>query len=67
MGDLKTQLISKEEEKWRSSSLLPSCSLFQEKMLGMNRYDYSDMILWVIAAFKEDENMLRNYQGALYF
>lgn len=69
VGDLKTQLISKEEEKMAkliaAAELFP---LFQEKMLAMNRYDYSDMILWVIAAFKEDENMLRNYQERfLYF
>ena len=32
------------------------------------RYDYEDMILWVLKAFKNNENLLRNYQERyLYF
>ena len=68
-GDLKRELIEREEEKMAkliaASELFP---LYQEKMLAMNRYDFSDMILWVIDAFKKDENLLRNYQEKyLYF
>src|SRR4029077_19010679 len=34
----------------------------------MGRYTFDDMILWVLAAFKENSNMLLNYQERyLYF
>jgi DNA helicase-2/ATP-dependent DNA helicase PcrA len=68
-GDLKKELIAREEEKMMkliaAADLFP---LYQERMLQMNRYDYSDMILWVINAFRQDENLLRSYQEKyLYF
>lgn len=62
-GDLKKAKI--EEQKRKMDLLLAAANLFKtynEKMLTLNRYDYSDMILWVVKAFKEDENLLRNYQ-----
>lgn len=62
-GDLKKELIVKQEEKM--SKLIAAADLFpyyQERMQQMHRYDYADMILWVIDAFKKDENLLRNYQ-----
>jgi DNA helicase II / ATP-dependent DNA helicase PcrA len=42
--------------------------LYEKKLQDANRYDYADMISWVIKAFKENENLLRNYQEQyLYF
>ncbi|MXV49902.1 UvrD-helicase domain-containing protein [Pedobacter sp. HMF7647] len=35
---------------------------YQKLMLDAGRYDYDDMILWVLNAFKNDENLLLNYQ-----
>jgi len=62
-GDLKKELIAKQEEKM--AKLIAAADLFpyyNERMQQMHRYDYADMILWVIDAFKKDENLLRNYQ-----
>src|SRR6202789_3316521 len=32
------------------------------KMKNRGRYDYDDMILWVLKAFRENEELLRRYQ-----
>lgn len=63
VGDVKQKDIDKQKE--RMDTLREAALLFpkyQEMMLSRNRYDYSDMILWVLNAFKKDENLLRNYQ-----
>lgn len=62
-GDVKTKDIEKQKEKMllltNAAKLFP---LYQQRMLDLNRYDYSDMLLWVIKAFRENEFMLRIYQ-----
>lgn len=41
---------------------------FEQAMQQARRYDYDDMILWVLQAFEQDEALLRNYQEQyLYF
>jgi DNA helicase II / ATP-dependent DNA helicase PcrA len=35
---------------------------FQQLMRNRNRYDFDDMINWVIKAFEENKNLLANYQ-----
>ena len=35
---------------------------YTAKMKAAGRYDYDDMILWVLRAFREDEEILRKYQ-----
>ena len=35
---------------------------FQQKMRDAGRYDFDDMIHWVVKAFKEDELLLASYQ-----
>ena len=41
---------------------------YQQAMYQARRYDYDDMILWVLRAFEEQENLLRAYQEQyLYF
>ena len=35
---------------------------YQKMMQAEGRYDYDDMIIWVLDAFKKDENFLLNYQ-----
>ena len=35
---------------------------FQQLMRKKNRYDFDDMINWVIKAFEENKNLLANYQ-----
>lgn len=68
-GDLKT---AKYEDTLERMALLKSAvQLFPEydKMLEKHRrYDYDDMILWVLRAFEENEALLRSYQEQyLYF
>lgn len=52
-------------EKEKMETLRAAAHLFPkycEMMHEWGRYDYSDMILWVLNAFKKDENFLRRYQ-----
>ncbi|PCH93747.1 MAG: hypothetical protein COB85_06470, partial [Bacteroidetes bacterium] len=69
VGDVKQHLIDKEEEKMtklREASRL--FSKYRDLMKRNNRYDYNDMILWVLEAFEKDEDFLRIQQEKyLYF
>lgn len=63
VGDPKQKEIDKEVA--RMERTVASAGLFDEyqaRMQAMGRYDFSDMILWVLKAFKENEYFLRNYQ-----
>ncbi len=62
-GDLKTEKI--EEEKERMEKLRAAVNefdRFQQLMRQRNRYDFDDMINWVIKAFEENKNLLASYQ-----
>ncbi len=62
-GDLRVDKI--EEEKDRLKKLRAAVNefdKFQELMRSRNRYDFDDMINWVIKAFEENEILLRRYQ-----
>jgi DNA helicase-2/ATP-dependent DNA helicase PcrA len=68
-GDLKLEAIKKETEdmeKLRAAvNLYPK---YVDMMAEMARYTFDDMILWVLAAFEKNKNMLLNYQERnLYF
>lgn len=68
-GSLKENQIKKEElsmEVLRAAvRLYPA---YEKGLARLKRYDYADMILWVLAAFKENEVLLRTYQEQyLYF
>lgn len=68
-GELKTAAI--QEEKERMEKLREAINLYpayEELMRKRGRYTFSDMILWVLKAFEENNNMLLNYQERyLYF
>jgi DNA helicase II / ATP-dependent DNA helicase PcrA len=59
------------EEQSRMEKLRAAAALYpayQAMLKTKQRYDFDDMILWVIEAFKQNENLLRNYQEQyLYF
>ncbi|HLZ87235.1 MAG TPA: ATP-dependent DNA helicase [Puia sp.] len=62
-GDLRTDKI--EEEKERMNKLRAAVSefdRFQELMRRHNRYDFDDMINWVIRAFEGNRALLSSYQ-----
>ncbi len=62
-GDLKQHafdsMVEKLEQTRAAAKLFDS---FQEKMMAKGWYDFSDMILWVLAAFKQNPAMLMQYQ-----
>ncbi len=68
-GDVKKALLqttTERMERLRAAALL--FSTFEEAMRQARRYDYDDMILWVLRAFESNEYLLRNYQEQyLYF
>ncbi|NJB87344.1 DNA helicase-2/ATP-dependent DNA helicase PcrA [Lewinella marina] len=62
-GDPKTGLI--EEERGRMAKLASAVRLFpryQEALRRQRRYDYGDMIGWVLRAFHDHPSLLRSYQ-----
>lgn len=62
-GELKDNDIAAETEKMEllksAARLFP---VYTMKMEKLGRYDYHDMILWVIEEFRRNEMLLRNYQ-----
>ena len=68
-GDLNTDKLNEDLKKMEQ--LKSAVLLFEnyQKLLASNkRYDFADMILWVIKAFKENPSLLANYQEKyLYF
>ena len=62
-GDVRIDKI--EEERERMEKLRAACGefrKFQALMRARNRYDFDDMINWVIDAFQNNEALLRGYQ-----
>ncbi len=62
-GEVKTERLQEMERKMEL--LKAGVALFepyQQLLRSKNRYDFNDMILWVIKAFKEQEPLLLNYQ-----
>ncbi|MEM6877538.1 MAG: UvrD-helicase domain-containing protein, partial [Bacteroidota bacterium] len=62
-GDLKE--AKAEEERIRMEKLRAAARLFPEfekKLDKLNRYDYDDMIRWVLHAFRQHQHLLRLYQ-----
>ena len=62
-GDLKQKDIDKVHDLMKK--LLAAVSEyrnFEKKMKAGSRYDYDDMIQWVLKAFRENEDLLRRYQ-----
>lgn len=63
IGDPKQKDISDAHDLMKK--LLAAVDEYQNydaKMKARSRYDYDDMILWVLKAFRENEDMLRKYQ-----
>ena len=62
-GDLKRDKIEEEKEKMEKlRAAVGEFDHFQQMMRKKNRYDFDDMINWVIKAFEENKNLLANYQ-----
>ena len=68
-GDLKQAKIDEQVERMErlraASHLFPN---YNAAMQQARRYDFADMILWVLREFERNEALLRNYQEQyLYF
>ena len=62
-GDLKQGQVDAEMEKMEKLKAAIACfNVYQQLMKDKNRYDFDDMINWVINAFKENKNLLAQYQ-----
>lgn len=63
VGDLKKDRIEEEKEKKEKlRAAVNEFDRFQQMMRKRNRYDFDDMINWVIKAFEENKNLLSTYQ-----
>lgn len=62
-GDLKADKIREETERMEKlRAAVGEFDRFQDMMRKRNRYDFDDMINWVIRAFEENKNLLSAYQ-----
>ncbi|HIO68467.1 MAG TPA: ATP-dependent helicase, partial [Flavobacteriales bacterium] len=68
VGDVKQAAVDKEAEKMKmlraGAQLFPT---FISMMEAAGRYDYNDMILWVLNAFRKDEDFLRVQQEKFHY
>lgn len=62
-GDLKQEKLEEEKEKVEKlRAAVNEFNPFQQLMRARNRYDFDDMINWVIKAFEENSQLLNRYQ-----
>jgi DNA helicase-2/ATP-dependent DNA helicase PcrA len=62
-GELKVSKIEAEQDRMeRLRAAVELFPAYQAAMQEARRYDYDDMILWVLDAFEQHENLLRAYQ-----
>lgn len=62
-GDVRTDKIEEEKEKMEKlRAAVKEFDRYQELMYKKNRYDFDDMLNWVIRAFEENKQMLATYQ-----
>ncbi|MET0635634.1 MAG: ATP-dependent DNA helicase [Chitinophagaceae bacterium] len=62
-GDLKQEKFEEEKEKMEKlRAAVGEFDRFQAMMREAGRYDFDDMINWVIRAFDENPNLLLSYQ-----
>ncbi|HEV3250002.1 MAG TPA: ATP-dependent helicase, partial [Puia sp.] len=62
-GDVKKDKIEEELLKMEKlQAAVNEFEKFQQFMRRRNRYDFDDMINWVIKAFEENESLIRRYQ-----
>lgn len=62
-GDANPRKIEDETRKMETlKSALPAFSAYQKYLANAGRYDYQDMLLWILQAFEKDANFLARYQ-----
>ena len=67
-GTLKKALFDKEVKNMEQlKAAVQTFEIYQQKLKNTNRYDFSDMIIWVINAFKNKPELLMNYQEQFHY
>lgn len=67
-GDLKKNKYAEKIAKFdRLRAAIDIYPLFTKKMDEMGRYDYNDMILWVLRGFQENADLLAEYQERYHY
>lgn len=62
-GDVRTDKIEEEKDKMEKlRAAVNEFNNFQQLMRRRNRYDFDDMINWVINVFETNQQVLANYQ-----
>ena len=61
-GDLKPAYYEELEKMEKLRAAVNEFDRFQQMMKDANRYDFDDMIIWVIKAFENNTHLLANYQ-----
>jgi DNA helicase II / ATP-dependent DNA helicase PcrA len=62
-GDVRTDWVDFEKERMtRLAAAVGEFEKFQQMMREQNRYDFDDMINWVIKAFEDNRQLLLSYQ-----
>ena len=62
-GDLKMELLNAEKDKMaKLEAAVKEFDKFQRMMQNRKRYDFDDMINWVIGVFKNNHQILAQYQ-----
>ncbi|GAA4334244.1 ATP-dependent DNA helicase [Mucilaginibacter gynuensis] len=63
VGDVKQKDIDKVQEAMdKLLAAVGEYEVYQAKMKNEGWYDYDDMIIWVLKAFRDNEDLLRRYQ-----
>ncbi len=62
IGDLKPNYYKEVQKMERLRAAVAEFDNFQDLMRKNNRYDFDDMIAWVIKAFDENKSLLADYQ-----
>jgi DNA helicase-2/ATP-dependent DNA helicase PcrA len=61
-GDFKPDYYEELEKMEKLRAAVNEFDRFQQMMKDANRYDFDDMIIWVIKAFENNTHLLANYQ-----
>lgn len=63
IGDIKEDKVNAEKVKMaKLTAAVEEFEKYQKKMIDRKRYDFDDMINWVIKAFEEKRELLAQYQ-----
>src|SRR6478609_11116069 len=67
-GDVKEEKVQEQKDKMdKLCAAANEFKTFEEKMLKLRRYDYHDMILWVLDAFRNNPQLLLQYQERFHY